>query len=80
MQKAKKEARPPPDDPVQSERFMKDAAEFMVADGAQAFERAMEVLVQSSQLPVKTATSIMKPATAAKKKAAKTIKKSGSSR
>lgn len=53
MQKTKGQAQPPPDDPVQSERFMKHAAEMMSADGAELFERAMETLAKPAELPDK---------------------------
>lgn len=77
MQKAKP-ARPPPDNPAQSERFMKDAAELMSADGAQLFERAMETLAKPTELPVKAGKPIIQPSKVAKKKAARASKKSGS--
>jgi hypothetical protein len=71
MPKAK-QARPPPDDPAQSERFMKDAAELMSADGAQLYERAMETLVQPTKLPAQARKPIIGSAKAGKKKPAGT--------
>jgi hypothetical protein len=72
MPKAK-QARPPPDDPAQSERFMKDAAELAGDDAGKLFERAM----QSIARPAPDAP-IIEPRKAGKKKPAKATKKSGS--
>lgn len=74
MQQAKKQARPPPDDPAQSERFMKDAAELVSADGAQLYERAMETLARPTGLPKKADAPIINASKAGKRPA----KKSGS--
>ncbi len=71
MPKAK-QARPPPDDPAQSERFVKDAAELMSADGAKLYERAMETLAHPAPLRAKPDQPIMKPSKAGKKKPAGT--------
>lgn len=52
MPKAKQAQAPPRDDPAQSEKFLKDAAELMSADGAQLFECTMEEIAKSARLPV----------------------------
>lgn len=71
-----KQAHPPPwDDPAQSEKFVRDAAELMSADGAQLFERAMETLAMPAQLPSNPVDPIIRTMKAGKKKPAK---KSGS--
>ena len=67
MPKAKQP--PPKDDPIQSERFIKDAEELMSADGAQLFERAMETLAKPAELPGRVIKPIIQPSKAAKKKA-----------
>ena len=68
MQKAKRQARPRPDDPVQSERFMKDAADLMTADGGQLFERAMETLARPQKLPKRKDEAIIETLKSRQKK------------
>ncbi len=60
MEKAKKRTRPPPDDPAQSERFVKQAAELMGQEGSALFERAMKTVVRPAKLPLKPDEAIMK--------------------
>ena len=69
MPKAK-QARPPPDNTAQSERFLKDAADLITPDGVKSFERAL----QSIARPALNAPIIGASKTGKKKPA----KKSGS--
>lgn len=68
MPKAKQAQPPPWDDPAQSKKFMKDAAELMSADGPQLFERAMEALARPAQLPAKQDRRIIRKPKAANQK------------
>lgn len=71
MQKARKQARPPPDDPAQSERFVKAAAEMIGGDdGGALFERAMEQIAKPAGLPAEGKRAIISKPKAVKKKAA----------
>ncbi len=81
MEKAKKRARPPPDDPAQSERFIKAASELISKEGGSAlYERAMNIIAKPLRLPEAPDKAIISPARADTKMAAKVEKKKGSSR
>lgn len=75
MPKAK-QAQPPPDDPAQSKRFLKDAAQLAGKDGEQLFERALQSIARPSP-PTRSDAPIIEAPKAGKKKPAR---KSGSHR
>lgn len=70
MRKAKKQTRPPPDDPAQSERFVKAATVLMADEGGLLFERAMQLIAKPGRLPVKPDTLIIQRPKVGKKKPA----------
>jgi hypothetical protein len=67
--------RPPPDDPAQSERFVKAATELMVEDGGLLFERAMQSIAKPGQALKRSSAPTIQASEPGKKKPAGTIRK-----